>query len=191
MSNLLKISSFATILFLISSCQTAKVGLSIRPSNWATKVELQGLNNMYKVDNDLYRSEQPKAKAMFLLDSMKIKTILNVRRIRNDRHEAKNTKLVLKHVPINTWFINYDDVVASLKEIVKSEKPILIHCKHGSDRTGCIVAAYRMVKCGWTKEESIKEFKDGGFGYHAGWYPNILRLLNKIDIEQLKKDIKD
>lgn len=191
MSNLLKISSFPTILFLISSCQTAKVGLSIRPSNWATKVELQGLNNMYKVDNDLYRSEQPNAKAMFLLDSMKIKTILNVRRIRNDRHEAKNTKLVLKHVPINTWFINYDDIVASLKEIVKSEKPILIHCKHGSDRTGCVVATYRMVKCGWTKEESIREFKDGGFGYHAGWYPNILRLLNKIDIEQLKKDIKD
>jgi tyrosine-protein phosphatase SIW14 len=76
-----------------------------------------------------------------------------------------------------------------LKVIIKSEKPVLLHCKHGSDRTGCIVAAYRMAISGWTKEEAIREFREGGFGYHENWYPNILRLINSMDIEQLKKDI--
>jgi len=52
------------------------------------------------------------------------------------------------------------------------------------------MAAYRIIKCGWTKEEAIKELREGGFGYHEKAYPNIIRLVNSLDIEKLKKDIQ-
>ena len=176
-------------IILINACKTSVVSTNNRQLNWAVKIENNQLNNLYKVDENLYRSEQPSRKDMKYLENLGIKTIINLRDTKTDNYEAKHTTLELIQVPINTWTISYDDVVESMKAINKSKKPVLIHCLHGSDRTGCIAAIYRMTNCGWTKEEAIKEFKDGGFGYHEKWFPNILELLNSIDIEKLEKDI--
>ena len=42
---------------------------------------------------------------------------------------------------------------------------VLVHCQHGEDRTGLIVAAYRVAACGWTKEAAMAEALR--FGYHG------------------------
>jgi protein-tyrosine phosphatase len=42
--------------------------------------------------------------------------------------------------------------------------PVLIHCKAGLHRTGCLVAVYRMEYEGWSPTEAIAEMKDLGFG---------------------------
>lgn len=178
-----------TLLILITGCKTTNIIINNNLPDWANKIETKELNNLYKIDDNLYRSEQPDRKGMKYLESVGIKTIINLRDKKTDNHEAKHTKLELKHIPINTWTISYEDIVNSMKAINSSNKPVLIHCLHGSDRTGCIAAVYRMTNCGWTKEEAIKEFLEGGFGYHEKWFPNILELLNGIDIEKLKEDI--
>ena len=67
---------------------------------------------------------------------------------------------------------------------------MLVHCKHGSDRTGCVVAAYRMVFNNWSKEDAIQEFKDEKFGYHENMFPNLVNLLESIDVESLKTEVK-
>ncbi|HTA62370.1 MAG TPA: dual specificity protein phosphatase family protein, partial [Bacteroidia bacterium] len=83
----------------------------------------------------------------------------------------------------------YTDIVTGIRAIKNAKKPVLVHCKHGADRTGCIVAIYRIIYCDWTREEAIKEFRFGGFHYHEKSFPNILRLVETVDIEKLKKDI--
>jgi len=92
---------------------------------------------------------------------------------------------------MNAWTISYTDIVAGMRVIKSAKKPALVHCKHGADRTGCIVAIYRIVNCGWTRENAIKEFRYGGFHYHEKSFPNILQLLETVDIAQLKKDLKE
>ena len=47
------------------------------------------------------------------------------------------------------------------------EGPVLVHCKHGADRTGCIVALYRIVFQSWSKEAAIDEMHNGGYGFIA------------------------
>src|SRR5206468_2189977 len=42
--------------------------------------------------------------------------------------------------------------------------PVLIHCRAGLHRTGCLVAVYRMEYEGWTPAQAIRELKDLGFG---------------------------
>jgi protein tyrosine/serine phosphatase len=42
--------------------------------------------------------------------------------------------------------------------------PVLIHCKAGLHRTGCLVAVYRMEYQGWRPAAAVKEMKDLGFG---------------------------
>jgi len=189
MTNLYRITLTVSFIFLVCTGKSQTVNTTVRPANWAEKINLSTLHNFYKVDANVYRSEQPGKKSMHQLDSMGIKTVINLKQHKADDDKAEKTNLVLVQIPMKAGTISYTDVVAGVKTIMQAKKPVLVHCKHGSDRTGCMIAAYRIVKCGWTKEEAIKELREGGFGFHEGAYPNIINLINTLDIEKLKKDV--
>ena len=55
-----------------------------------------------------------------------------------------------------------DDLLRVLDD--ESVYPVLIHCKAGLNRTGCLVAVYRMEYQGWSPSAAIQEMKDLGFG---------------------------
>lgn len=179
---------YAVSLVLVS-CASPNIQITDRPAQWSQKVELNGLSNIYKIDDYVYRSEQPSAKDMATLHNYGIRSVLNLRHVRNDKHEAKDTPLKLYHVPINTWRMSYDDLVKAVAILQTSDKPVLVHCLHGSDRTGCVIAAYRMIHHGWTKEEAIRELAEGGYGYHEKWFPNIVELLHSLDVQKFRKDV--
>jgi tyrosine-protein phosphatase SIW14 len=50
--------------------------------------------------------------------------------------------------------------------------PVLIHCRAGLHRTGCLVAVYRMEYDGWTRGEALQEMIDNGFGRFAATSAN-------------------
>jgi protein tyrosine/serine phosphatase len=61
---------------------------------------------------------------------------------------------------------------AAVEEMLKvyddpANYPILIHCKAGLHRTGCMAAVYRMEYQGWSPEQAVEEMKDHGFGDSA------------------------
>lgn len=157
----------------------------------AQKIELKGFKNLYKINDSIYRSEQPSKEGMQQLQELGIKTILNFRNHHNDKDEVAKTNLISERIALNTNKITYADIVQSLKIMQKAKKPILLHCLHGSDRTGCMIAAYRMVYNNYTKQQAISELTSPEFGYHKTWFPNIIELLNAVDVEQLKKDVKE
>ncbi|MDB4461879.1 protein-tyrosine phosphatase family protein, partial [bacterium] len=64
--------------------------------------------------------------------------------------------------------------------------PVLVHCLHGSDRTGAMCAAYRVVVEGWSMEDAIRERKSGGYGHHKIW-SNLERWIEGLDVEALKE----
>jgi tyrosine-protein phosphatase SIW14 len=174
----------------INTIQAAAQVPAPRNATWATRTELGTLENCYLVADGFYRSEQPSKSNMTAVENSGIKSLVNLRNIRKDKRKSKGTGLQLVHIPINTWRMSYDDVVLGLSAVMKADKPVLLHCIHGSDRTGVVTAAYRMTEQGWTKEAAIDEFLNGGYGYHSGWFPNILRLLESLDAEKLKADVK-
>ncbi len=62
-----------------------------------------------------------------------------------------------------------------------------MHCLHGADRTGPMCAIYRMAVEGWSKEEAIKEMKEGNFGYHSVW-KNLISYLRELDLKKIKNE---
>ena len=53
-----------------------------------------------------------------------------------------------------------------------SKHPVLIHCRAGLHRTGCMAAVYRMEYQGWTPQEAYQELKANGFGDRACTWSN-------------------
>jgi protein tyrosine/serine phosphatase len=58
--------------------------------------------------------------------------------------------------------------------------PAFIHCQHGADRTGTMVAVYRVRVQGWTKEDAIKEMMEEKYGFHHVYEEVVLKFLNKL-----------
>jgi protein tyrosine/serine phosphatase len=148
--------------------------------------QLQPTNFHVVEEGKLYRSGQPNPKEMQALEQMGIKTIFNLRFRINNRREVKNTQLVSKRLKLKAQSIDLQDMLDGLRIIRDSEAPVLVHCLHGSDRTGCLVACYRMVFQGWSREAAIEEFLREEMGYNYRWFPNLKLFLENFDIQQAK-----
>ena len=155
---------------------------------WAVPVDLPHVENFHRVTPDLYRSAQPDAEAMRELEAFGIKTIINLRETDSDPKPAQGTGLILRRVPMYTGKIKEDEIIAVMRMLKTEEKPILVHCRHGADRTGLVMALYRMLDQGWTREEALAELKKGGYGHHRIWF-NIPRYLRDVDLEVLRRKI--
>ena len=121
------------------------------------------------------------------LKQMRIKTIINLRSFHSDRDEIGETGLVYKHIFMKAWHPEEKDAVRFLEIVTNPQlAPVLVHCQHGSDRTGTMIAVYRVAVQGWTKAEAIREMTGGGFGFHPIW-GNLPKWIEKLDIDRIKK----
>lgn len=161
-----------------------------RPLEWAQPVEAKGLPNLHRVSGKLYRSAQPTAEGMREAERLGIRTVVSLRSGQRDALLAVGTDLVLRHVPMRAWNPHLPGAVAALSAIAVSPGPVLVHCWHGADRTGMVVALYRMVEQGWTREAAIREMLEGGYGYHSIW-KDIITFLETVDVEALRRTLRD
>lgn len=181
MENYIKL--FLLFFFLIQSTNFAGI------TEIEEKVLADNIKRFYKVSDGIYRSSQPNRKQMELLDVMGLKTVLNLRKHHSDDYEAKYTDLSLDSVKMNAGKIKDEEIISALKVIKNSKKPLLIHCWHGSDRTGVVVAMYRIIFEDYTKTEAVKELRKKEYGYHEAFYGNIVEYIENADIEYLKDKI--
>lgn len=153
---------------------------------WADRIELPGLPNLHKVSEDLYRGAQPTAEGMKQLEKLGVKTVINLRSIRSDSDEIKDTGLAYEHINMTTLNTEDNDVARFLQIVTDSNRtPVFVHCKHGADRTGTVCAIYRITIQGWSKNEAIEEMTKGGFGFHSIWQ-NLPDYVRKLETEEIK-----
>jgi protein tyrosine/serine phosphatase len=164
---------------------------SSRPVQWATPVQLRGAANLYKVTDYLYRSKQPTDEGMENLEKLGIKTIINLRAFYSDSDKIKGTGLRVEELSVKVWHIEDADVVRVLRIIRKRENgPFLLHCSRGADRVGVMIAMFRVVEQGWTKEDAIQEMVRGGYGFHPLWFL-IPIYVKHADVERIRKQVEE
>ncbi|MBN1589514.1 MAG: dual specificity protein phosphatase family protein [Pirellulales bacterium] len=159
-----------------------------RPGDWAKPIELEGVPNLHKVSDALYRSAQPTAEGMKnLKEKLGIKTIVNLRSFHSDRDEIGRTELGYEHITMKAWHPEKKEVVRFLQIVTDPDRqPVLVHCQHGADRTGTMCAIYRIAMEKWSTEDAIKEMRDGGFNFHEVW-KNLPNWIDSLDIDQIKR----
>jgi hypothetical protein len=65
-----------------------------------------------------------------------------------------------------------------LRELLMDGGPTYLHCYHGKDRTGLVVALYKCKYMGMNPEDAIEEAKSFGFG--LGVPPVVVNLYEKL-----------
>jgi protein tyrosine/serine phosphatase len=79
-----------------------------------------------------------------------------------------------------------DRVLEALRILTNPQnQPVVIHCQHGADRTGAIVALYRIIVQGWSKADAVREMNEGGF-HHSSLFRNLDRYVLAADVEALR-----
>ncbi len=158
-----------------------------RPTHWAHPLDKPGLPNLHKVSDELYRGAQPTGAGMGELAALKVRTVVNLRLLHSDRKMLRGQPMGYEHVGMEAWEAEDDEVIEVLKILTDPAKqPVFVHCKHGADRTGLVVAVYRIVVQGWSKQDAIAEMTEGGFGHHSVWR-NLTEYLEQLDVARMKR----
>lgn len=125
----------------------------------------KGVPNFGEVTPTLYRGGLLSATGIKALKRLGVNVIVDTHA--HDQTEEKEVEsLGMKYVAI-PWHCPWphDEVFAKFLKVVHDNqgKKIFVHCRLGDDRTGMMVAAYRMAEEGWTADEAMHEMKSFGF----------------------------
>jgi len=162
--------------------------VTTQPEPLKPREDIKGLSNFAKVSDILYRGAQPTKDGFPELKKLGIKTIINLRAKHSDEESLKGLGLNYFSIPINTWSLTNKDAARFLDIVLeKANQPVFVHCQHGSDRTGTMVAVYRVYAQKWKAEDAIKELPV--FGFHKIWV-NLKKYLRNLDIKKLEAEMR-
>lgn len=128
------------------------------------------LPRFQQVSERLYRGAQPRAGGLSRLRELGIDTVINLRGVskqtRAEEAEAQAFGLHYFNVALPNWGRPQDERVRSILEIIAAPQNgrVFVHCRTGVDRTGMIVAIYRMTHEGRNGSDALTEAKR--FGMH-------------------------
>lgn len=149
--------------------------------------DLPGLKNFAKVSDTLYRGAQPSKKGFETLRIQGIKTVVDLRDEHSDHALLRGTGLQYVEIRCNPWNVKESQIVEFLKVVHDPKnQPVFVHCEYGSDRTGIMVGAYRMLDQNRSADEAIRELYR--FGYHLE-FVQILKYLKKFDAAAVRAKI--
>lgn len=125
------------------------------------------LPNFHQVHPYLYRSGEPTQLGLKQAHSKGIRTLIDLRGGDKSREEAVWAKsLGLKYInlPMSSEPPTKKQVDTFLKEVKDSQAnpakgAVLVHCAHGSDRTGAMVGIWRVTQDKWNYPDTYKEMR--------------------------------
>lgn len=129
------------------------------------RLEEKGVPNFGEVTPRLYRGGLLSGDGLKAIKKLGVSVVVDTHAdSKHERHEVE--RLGMKYVAI-PWHCPWprDEVFAKFLKVVHDNKgkKIFVHCRLGDDRTGMMVAAYRMAEEGWTAEEAMNEMRSFGF----------------------------
>lgn len=124
----------------------------------------EGILNFGKINENLYRGAQPDEPGMVSLKKLGIKTIISLRRTNDlwnaEEALAKTNGITFVNIPMSGLGRPTTAAVQQVLQIIASSStPVFVHCEHGCDRTGTIIACYRIMHDQWTSEAALQEAK--------------------------------
>jgi protein tyrosine/serine phosphatase len=83
--------------------------------------------------------------------------------IKNEQSDARSVGIVFLNYPLSSLHDPNKAQIHDIDQVLQmmhdpARRPIFVHCRHGVDRTGLIVALYRIRFEGWTQDQAWEEW---------------------------------
>jgi len=140
------------------------MGLIIIPTGCVTNPRgfREPIENFDKVDDKLYRGAQPNAVGIEMLKSLGVTTVINFRDVNDSWGEedgyVTSAGMAYVQVPLNPMIAPSQGAIERILGVIsRSPGPVLVHCEFGCERTGVVVACYRIRLLGETNERALND----------------------------------
>jgi tyrosine-protein phosphatase SIW14 len=106
-----------------------------------------------------------------------ITTIVDLRDNRgpvaSERRQVETLGMRFIDIPVLGWSAPTNAQVAQFLKLFKDDpgQKVFVHCYLGEDRSGVMVAVYRIAQQNWTADQAVAEMVS--FGYHYHLYPGM------------------
>jgi protein tyrosine/serine phosphatase len=136
-----------------------------------TEKELRGLPNFGRVTNNLYRGGQPTSDGFKSLHAMGVGIVVDLREkpteVGSEKRQVEYLGMKSIEIP---WSANHEPSSAQIIEFLdlvraNPDTKIFVHCRRGADRTGAMIAAYRIAVEHKPVAEAVSEMHQ----YHYDW----------------------
>jgi len=138
---------------------------------WASSPSAPGIRNFHEVNRQVYRGAQPTAEGFQYLATLGVKVVLDLRE--HDERSLSEERVVtadgMRYVNIPMTGLTpptqteTKTVLALLED--SAAGPVFVHCKRGADRTGAVIAAYRIDHDQWDNTRALREAMANGMGW--------------------------
>ncbi len=124
---------------------------------------IPGIHNFYEVNTHVYRGAQPHGDGFQYLAKIGVKTVVDLRErdMRSEIEERLVAAAGMKYVSVPMTGLNppTEAEISKLLGILEDDTagPVFVHCKRGADRTGTVIAAYRIDHDGWDNARALRE----------------------------------
>jgi tyrosine-protein phosphatase SIW14 len=159
---MIAVTGFLAVVSLIAGTQVS----------WCqTDKELRGLPNFGRVTENLYRGGQPTSDGFNSLHAIGVGIDVNLRENRGEVATEKRQveSLGIKYVEI-PWSASHEPSSAQIVEFLdlvraNRDTKIFVHCRRGADRTGVMIASYRIA----VEHKPVAEAVSEMHRYHYDW----------------------
>src|SRR5260370_15883394 len=157
----------AATLSTIADVHPGKKSSSPAQQSSLNKSMRQDLPNFGEATTTLYRGGQPSKRGFRILANMGINIVVDLRGSRDSERKIV-THLGMQYVAL-PWHCSFpkDKVFAQFLTLLRDNpgKKVFVHCRLGDDRTGMMIASYRMAQEGCSPEKAEKEMEKFGFSF--------------------------
>jgi len=146
----------------------------------------EGIHNFYQVDSHVFRGAQPTKEGIEYLAKLGVKTVVDLRgsNSRTKAEEKLVTSAGMKYINIPMTGLTPPTEAETSRALAILEDAgaaVFVHCKRGADRTGAVIAAYRVDHDGWDSARALKEaFARGMSSFQVPRQKYILGLRPKV-----------
>ena len=137
----------------------------------ASGPDAPGVTNFHQVNDHVFRGAQPSADGFKNLSKLGIKTILDLRDepdlVRAEQHVVEATGMRFVSIPMHGMSAPSEAQLAKALAILNdvSAGPVFVHCRRGADRTGTVIACYRISAEHWQNDKALIEAKAFGMSW--------------------------